>query len=316
MILSIQAVKAEDLLIRAGTLIDVDAGQVLRDQAVLVEGGRIVSVQPYRSGLADGRRELDWTTYTVAPGFMDMHTHLAGDIQNYNVEAYLKATPEQDVLAGAANARKTLRAGFTTVRDVGSYTGFVDVALRDAIAQGWLPGPRMFTAGAYVTIPGGGGEVSGLVDAARIPPRMREGVAKDEAEVRRKTSDVLDRGADWIKMIVTGAVLTDGTDVNQSEYSEAEVRTAVETAAARGHEGRTCENRSPIPAARRPPTPCTHETATPWPARPGTPGPDRRARPIARLAPRAAGPARRAGRRGALRRSRRAEGHCRPRCRG
>ena len=235
-ILSIQAVQAEDLLIRAGTLIDVDAGQVLRDQAVLVEGGRIVSVQPYRSGLADGRRELDWTAYTVAPGFMDMHTHLAGDIQNYNVEAYLKATPEQDVLAGAANARKTLRAGFTTVRDVGSYNGFVDVALRDAIAQGWLPGPRMFTAGAYVTIPGGGGEVSGLVDAARIPPRMREGVAKDEAEVRRKTSDVLDRGADWIKMIVTGAVLTDGTDVNQSEYSEAEVRAAVETAAARGHD--------------------------------------------------------------------------------
>ena len=235
-ILSIQAVQAEDLLIRAGTLIDVDAGQVLRDQAVLVEGGRIVSVQPYRSGLADGRRELDWTAYTVAPGFMDMHTHLVGDIQNYNVEAYLKATPEQDVLAGAANARKTLRAGFTTVRDVGSYNGFVDVALRDAIAQGWLPGPRMFTAGAYVTIPGGGGEVSGLVDAARIPPRMREGVAKDEAEVRRKTSDVLDRGADWIKMIVTGAVLTDGTDVNQSEYSEAEVRAAVETAAARGHD--------------------------------------------------------------------------------
>ena len=236
MVLSIQAAQAEDLLIRAGTLIDVDAGRVLRDQAVLVEGGRIVSVQPYRSGLADGRRELDWTAYTVAPGFMDMHTHLAGDIQNYNVEAYLKATPEQDVLAGAANARKTLRAGFTTVRDVGSYNGFVDVALRDAIAQGWLPGPRMFTAGAYVTIPGGGGEVSGLVDAARIPPRMREGVAKDEADVRRKTSDVLDRGADWIKMIVTGAVLTDGTDVNQSEYSEAEVRAAVETAAARGHD--------------------------------------------------------------------------------
>jgi imidazolonepropionase-like amidohydrolase len=167
---------------------------------------------------------------------MDMHTHLAGDIQNYNVEAYLKATPEDDVLAGAANARKTLRAGFTTVRDVGSYNGFVDVSLRDAIAKGWVPGPRMFTAGAYVTVPGGGGEVSGLVDADRIPPRMREAVAQGEAEVRLKTGHVLDKGADWIKMIVTGAVLTDGTDVNQSEYSEAEVRAVVETAFARGHD--------------------------------------------------------------------------------
>ena len=234
--LPLHAVHAEDLLIRAGTLIDVDAGQVLHDQAVLVEGDRIVSVQPYRSGLAGARRELDWTAYTVAPGFMDMHTHLAGDIQNYNVEAYLKATPEADVLAGASNARKTLQAGFTTVRDVGSYNAFVDVALRDAIAQGWLPGPRMFTAGAYVTIPGGGGEVSGLVDASRIPARMRVGVAKGEAEIREKTGIILDHGADWIKMIVTGAVLTDGTNVNQSEYSEADVRAAVETAAARGHD--------------------------------------------------------------------------------
>lgn len=227
---------ADVLLIRAGTLIDVDAGQVRHDQAVRIDGDRIVSVQPYRAGLSAGARELDWSAYTVAPGFMDMHTHLAGDIQNSDVEAYLKATPEDDVLAGAANARKTLQAGFTTVRDVGSYNGFVDVALRDAIAKGWVPGPRMFTAGAYVTVPGGGGEVSGLVDAARIPARMREGVAKGEAEVRLKTGHVLDHGADWIKMIVTGAVLTDGTDVNQSEYSEAEVRAAVETAAARGHD--------------------------------------------------------------------------------
>lgn len=234
-VLPLQAVQAEAVLIRAGTLIDVDAGQVLHDQAVLVEGGRIVSVQPYRSAHA-GVRELDWSAYVVTPGFMDMHTHLAGDILNYNVEAYLKAKPEEDVLAGAANARKTLRAGFTTVRDVGSYNAFVDVSLRDAIAKGWVSGPRMFTAGAYVTVPGGGGEVSGLVDAARIPQRMREGVATGETEVRRKTGNILDHGADWIKMIVTGAVLTDGTDVNQSEYSQAEVRAAVETAGARGHD--------------------------------------------------------------------------------
>jgi imidazolonepropionase-like amidohydrolase len=226
---------AGQTLVRAGRLIDVDRGVVLSDQAILIDHGRIVSVQPYRAGLADKARLLDWSAYTVSPGFMDMHTHLAGDIQNFSVEAYLKAKPEDDVLAGVANARKTLQAGFTTVRDVGSYNGFVDVSLRDAIAKGWFPGPRLFTAGAYVTVPGGGGEVSGLVDAGRIPARMREGVAKGAAEIIAKTNLILDHDVDWIKMIVTGAVLTDGTDVNASEYSEAEVRAAVETAGRRGH---------------------------------------------------------------------------------
>ena len=226
---------AEQTLVRAGKLIDVDKGVVLSNQAILIEDGRIVSVLPYRAGLADKARQLDWSAYTVAPGFMDMHTHLAGDIQNYNVEAYLKAKPEDDVLAGVANARKTLQAGFTTVRDVGSYNGFVDVSLRDAIAKGWFPGPRLFTAGAYVTVPGGGGEVSGLVDADRIPARMRQGVAKGASEITAKTDLILDHNVDWIKMIVTGAVLTDGTDVNASEYSEAEVRAAVDAAGKRGH---------------------------------------------------------------------------------
>lgn len=222
-------------LIRAGRMLDVDSGVVLSDQAIVLEAGRILSVQPYRADLAEGAKLLDWSSYTVSPGFMDMHTHLAGDLLNFSTEAFLKAKPEDDVLAGVDNARKTLQAGFTTVRDVGSYNAFVDVSLRDAIAKGWFPGPRMFTAGAYVTIPGGGGEVSGLVDADKIPARMRVGVAKGEAEVSAKTNLILDNGVDWIKMIVTGAVLTDGTDVNQSEFSEAEVRAAVETAGKRGH---------------------------------------------------------------------------------
>ena len=229
------AAAGQRTLIRAGQVIDVDNAVVLQDQAILIDSGRIVSLQAYRAGLAEGIKVLDWSAYTVSPGFMDMHTHLAGDLLNFSTEAFLKAKPEDDVLAGVDNARKTLQAGFTTVRDVGSYNAFVDVSLRDAIAKGWLPGPRMFVAGAYVTVPGGGGEVSGLVDAGKIPARMRVGVAKGEAEVVAKTNLILDNGVDWIKMIVTGAVLTDGTDVNQSEFSEAEVRAAVDTAAKRGH---------------------------------------------------------------------------------
>lgn len=233
--LLIHAAHAEQTIIRAGKLIDVEHSVVLSNQAILIENGKIISVHAFDAKKYTSSKFIDWSAYTVSPGFMDMHTHLAGDIQNYNVEAYLKAKPEDDVLAGVANARKTLRAGFTTVRDVGSYNGFVDVSLRDAIAKGWVVGPRMFVAGAYVTIPGGGGEVSGLVDTDKIPARMREGVAKGASKVSAKTDYILDQRVDWIKMIVTGAVLTDGTDVNASEYSEAEVRAAVDTAAKRGH---------------------------------------------------------------------------------
>ncbi len=233
--LLIQPAHAEQSIIRVGKLIDVERGIVLSNQTIVIDSGKIISVQAFDAKKYTSSKFIDWSAYTVSPGFMDMHTHLAGDIQNYNVEAYLKAKPEDDVLAGVANARKTLQAGFTTVRDVGSYNGFVDVSLRDAIAKGWVVGPRMFVAGAYVTIPGGGGEVSGLLDAARIPPRMRQGVAKGASEVSAKTDYILDQRVDWIKMIVTGAVLTDGTDVNASEYSEAEVRAAVDTAAKRGH---------------------------------------------------------------------------------
>lgn len=220
--------------VHVGRLIDVDTGALKQNQVIAIADGKIHSVTPYSATTFAGKSLQDWTAYTVAPGFMDMHTHLAGDILNFSVEAYLKAKPEDDVLAGVANARKTLQAGFTTVRDVGSYNGFVDVSLREAIAKGWFPGPRLFTAGAYITVPGGGGEISGLVDAKRIPLRMREGVAKGPAQVSAKTDYLLDQGVDWIKMIVTGAVLTDGTDVNASEYSEAEVRAAVDTARKRG----------------------------------------------------------------------------------
>lgn len=229
------AAAAQSLRIHAGHLIDVEQGRVLDDQAVLVENGRIVAVLPFaQSQAVAGARELDWSAYTVLPGLMDMHTHLAGNVQNASAEDYLVATPEDDVLIGAANARKTLQAGFTTVRDVGSYNAFVDVSLRDAIANGLIPGPRMFVAGAYVTVPGGGGEVSGLVDAKRIPARMRMGVAKGEAEVAEVANRLIYHHVDWIKMIVTGAVLTDGTDVRQTEFSEAEVHAAVQAAGKRG----------------------------------------------------------------------------------
>lgn len=221
------------VVVHAGHLIDVDRGRVLADQAVRIEGDRIVSVEPWSADAARDARRVDWSRFTVLPGLMDMHTHLADEGQSADPAGPLKSTPVRDAFIGAKNARDTLFAGFTTVRDVGVYRGFADVALRDAINAGYIPGPRMFVAGAYITVPGGGGEITGLPTGTVVPDEFRRGVARGQAEVRRKVNALFDHGADFIKVIATGAVLTDGTEPGESEYSETEIRAAVTEAAKR-----------------------------------------------------------------------------------
>ena len=109
------------------------------------------------------------------------------------------------------NARATLLAGFTTVRDVGTYRAFVDVALRDAINDGTVIGPRMKVAGAYITVSTGGGELVGAAPDVTLPADFRFGVANSADEVRERVRALLNGGADFIKVIATGAVLTRGT---------------------------------------------------------------------------------------------------------
>ncbi len=225
---------AETVLVRAGKLVDVVEGRVLSDQLVRIEDGRIVSVGSFPTQPPAGAQIIDWSAYTVLPGLMDMHTHLVGDIQSSNVAAPLMSSAASDALIGAANALATLQAGFTTVRDVGAYRAFTDVALRDAIAKGLVEGPRMFVAGAYITVTHGGGEVTGLAPDVIVPAEMRRGVADTEAQVRQRARELLAGGADFIKIIATGAVLTAGTTPAASEYSEREIRAAVDEAAAHG----------------------------------------------------------------------------------
>jgi imidazolonepropionase-like amidohydrolase len=224
---------AETLFVRAGRLIDVVQGRVLTDQLLRIEDGRIAAVGAYAQPPADAR-VIDWSAYTVLPGLMDMHSHLTGDITSSNVAAPLMSTAARDALMGVVNARATLRAGFTTVRDVGAYRAFTDVALRDSIAAGHIEGPRMYVAGAYVTVSHGGGEVTGLAPDVVVPDDFRRGVANSEAEVRQRVRELIAGGADFIKIIATGAVLTSGTTPGAAEYTESEIRAAVEEAAQYG----------------------------------------------------------------------------------
>ena len=219
--------------VRAGKLIDPQAGKVLADQMIRIEGGKIVSVTPWKETPKDGPL-TDWSRLTVLPGLIDMHTHLVDEEQSENIAQPLLTSAAEQAYIGAAHARSTLMAGFTSVRDVGTWRALGDAALRDAIDKGYVPGPRMSVAGAYITAPGGGGEITGLAPDVVIPAEMRRGVVEDAADVRRKVRDLLVHGADFIKLIATGAVLTEGTEPGQLELSEDEIRAAVEEAAKRG----------------------------------------------------------------------------------
>jgi imidazolonepropionase-like amidohydrolase len=218
-------------VVRAGRLVDVDAGEVRVGQRVTIEGDRVVSVTPDEGELPAAARVLDLSDRTVLPGLIDVHAHLVGEEDSGQGYAALVMRSEaQEALAGVRNAAATLRAGFTTVRDVGTFRAFVDVALRDAIDVGDVEGPRMRCAGAYVTCPGGGGDVTGLAEDVdwAVPRSLRFGVTSGVDQMRANVRQILRFGADFIKVIATGAVLTSGTNPGAPEFSEDELRAAVE----------------------------------------------------------------------------------------
>jgi imidazolonepropionase-like amidohydrolase len=170
----------------------------------------------------------------VLPGLIDMHVHLADADQSGSYAEPLLHSQAKIAYIGARNARATLRAGFTSVHDVGSYRGLANIELRDAINRGDVPGPRISATGGYITIPGGGGELTGMAPDVGIPEDMKLGVAATTNEVEQRVNGLFQRGADSIKLIATGAVLTEGTEPGQQELSEEMIAAAVRVAKSRG----------------------------------------------------------------------------------
>lgn len=220
-------------VIRAGRLVDTEKGEVRRDQLVFIRTDRIEAIHPASAKVPSGARLIDLSRHTVVPGLIDAHAHMIGDLTGHPLVP-LERSGAQEAFSGVRNARATLLAGFTTVRDVGTYRAFVDAALRDAIADGTVVGPRMAVAGAYVTVSSGAGEITGIAPDVAVPPDYRFGVANSVAEIRQKVRELLNGGADFIKILATGAVLTRGTKPGVSEYTEEELKAAVQQAAQYG----------------------------------------------------------------------------------
>ena len=208
--------------VHAGHVLDVKTGKLLADQTLVIEDGRIISTGPATEAKvpADAVR-IELPNATVLPGLIDAHTHLTMD-PNFGYQE-LGVSVERQTLIGAKNARLTLLAGFTTVRNVGA-DGFSDVALRDAINAGDVPGPRMLVSGPALGITGG------HCDNNLLPYEYHavgDGVADGIAAVQHKVRENIKYGSDLIKICATGGVLSKGDDPQASQYTLEEMKAIV-----------------------------------------------------------------------------------------
>jgi len=214
--------------IKAGHLVDVENGRVLDKQIILVRGGKIEAIGSDVEIPATAKI-LDLSNKTLLPGLIDCHTHLADGAHDGNGDpiSQLKRTASQVVLESIQNARMTLESGFTTVRDLGVYRALNDIALRDAINKGYIVGPRMFVAGAYLTITGGAGAMTGQAPDIKLPWDFNYGEANSPWEVRQKIRQLAHDGVDHIKLLSSGAVLTHGSNPTSQEFTLEELQAAV-----------------------------------------------------------------------------------------
>jgi imidazolonepropionase-like amidohydrolase len=225
--LSFGTSSADDLVyVRAGTLIDVQSGRLWQDQVITIRGDRIESVDDVNDiNIEPDSILIDLGDGYVMPGLIDLHDHLTGDHRYHGYEGLQFSVPRQ-TLFGVTNARKTLDAGFTTVRNVGA-AGYADVALRDAINAGEIEGPRLRVSGPALGITGG------HCDNNLLPPEFdvrEEGIADGPWAIRAKVREIIKYGADLIKFCATGGVLSKGDSVGGQQYTLEEMTALVDEA--------------------------------------------------------------------------------------
>lgn len=217
-------------LVHAGTLIDGVANEPRARVTVVIEDGRITSVEPGFVAAEAGDELIDLSDHTVMPGLMDMHVHLTGELSRTSYLDEVVLNPSDLALKAAWYARLTLLAGFTTVRNLGD-DGMATVSLRNAIRAGHAVGPRIYTAGKSIATTGGHADPSsGWCEALQGDPGPRDGVVNSPDEARKAVRERYKDGADMIKITATGGVLSLASSGDNAQFTDAELAAIVEAA--------------------------------------------------------------------------------------
>ncbi|MGA8144354.1 MAG: amidohydrolase family protein [Candidatus Acidiferrales bacterium] len=222
------AAPAPGIAVHAGKILDVRTGNYASDQIIWIEAGKIKAIgkaSEISKELPSGTKIIDLSNATVLPGLIDCHTHLTMSPDMMGPRGLHISNP-RSALIGARSARVTLDAGFTTVRNVGA-GGYADIALRDAINAGDVPGPRMLVSGPPLSITGGHGDNNFLAPQFNY---SEDGVANGIDGVTAKVRENIKYGADLIKFMATGGVLSEGDNPALEQYSPEEMKAIIDTA--------------------------------------------------------------------------------------
>ncbi|MEQ9499963.1 MAG: amidohydrolase family protein [Deltaproteobacteria bacterium] len=217
-------------VVHAGRLVDVAKGTTQKDVTIRVEGDRIVAVEKGFVKAGKGVSTIDLRAHTVMPGFMDMHTHLTFQLSAKSYSERFFMNDADVALRGAEFARRTLLAGFTTVRDLGDRNN-ITVSMRDSIKKGWIVGPRIFTAAKSLATTGGHADpTNGLNADLKKDPGPKEGVINGADDARKAVRQRYKDGADLIKLTATGGVLSLAKSGQNPQFTDEELEAVVATA--------------------------------------------------------------------------------------
>ncbi len=222
--------------IRAGHLFDSESATYRNNVVLVLSGDRIQSVEPSTFAIPPGAKIVDLSTDYVFPGLIDCHVHLGARADKYDPINAFKGTPFTTAYASVVNAQRTLDAGFTTVRDVGSRP-FMAVDLRNAINEGLIPGPRIVASGPPLSITGGHGDLNNYSPETRVtmfPDQRDFSIADGPEQIRQTIRAQVKYGVDVIKILASGGVLSKGDQPGAAQYTFEELKMAADTAHASG----------------------------------------------------------------------------------
>ncbi len=230
LLLEVPLILAQTRYVHCGRLLTMNDERVQEKMTVVVQGDTIARVEAGYLSAPAGVQIVDWRDYTVLPGLIDCHVHIEWEQSRSSYTDVYKLNDTDSAIRGVVYAERTLRAGFTTVRDLGG--GGANIAVRNAIRQGWVPGPRVLTAGKAISITGGHGDhtTGSRFDLFDPPPGFTEGIADGPDACRAAVRHQARRGADLIKVTATGGVLSLARDGLLPHYAEDELVAIVRTA--------------------------------------------------------------------------------------